>query len=276
VCAHDTASAFAAAPVQRAEDSLIISSGTWSLIGKLINEPITTAEAMSANFSNEGGLDAIRFLKNCMGMWIPQELLRLWRERDGRNMGWEEVTRLLKEAKPFTAFIDPDARCFYNPADMERSIVEFCKKTRQPPPGDRGTCLRVVFESLAFKYRVVNEEIERILKAANRNVHIVGGGCRNELLNQFTASALGLPVFAGPEEATGLGNVLVQALALGALGDRTEMNRAINDTCSIRRYLPQDTRRWDGMYERFLGYLEKRTEPTGINIRGIKQHYRYT
>lgn len=262
VCSHDTASAFTAAPIQNDEESLVISSGTWSLIGKMVGDPITTPEAMDANFSNEGGLNSIRFLKNCMGLWIVQELRRIWRKRDRKEMSWEEAVRLLKKAKPFTAYIDPDSRAFYNPRDMEASIVHFCKKTSQEVPIDRGAILRIVFESLALKYRVVNEKLERITRMRNNVAFIVGGGSRNEPLNQFTANALGIPVYAGPEEATALGNILVQALALGVLNTREEMNEMVTNTCRIRRYSPENTALWNKKYQRFQQILSSYNQPS--------------
>jgi sugar (pentulose or hexulose) kinase len=256
VCSHDTASAFAAAPVKTEGDSIIISSGTWSLIGKLVRDPITTHEAMALNFSNEGALSSIRFLKNCMGLWIAQELRRTWREKDGYTMTWEEAVRLLKNAKPFTALIDPDARAFYNPRDMEGAVASFCKETCQEVPKERGTILRVVFESLALKYRVVKEQLEEITKEPNKAAFIVGGGSRNEVLNQFTANALAIPVHAGPEEATALGNILVQARALGVLSTRENMNDIITSACRIRQYSPEKTALWNKNFKRFLSILK--------------------
>ncbi len=135
VGAHDTASAFAAAPVSKAASALIISSGTWSLIGKLLPRPLTSPEAMAANMSNEGGIGNVRFLKNCMGTWLVQELRRAWRARDGREMNWEELNRLTEQGRPFAASIDPDDRGFFNPQNMESAIVDFCRRTGQEPPG---------------------------------------------------------------------------------------------------------------------------------------------
>ena len=215
VGSHDTASAYAAAPVANAAHALIISSGTWSLIGKLLRRPITDPEAMAANMSNEGGIGNIRFLKNCMGTWLVQELRRAWRDQDGREMEWEEMNRLTEQGAPFAVFLDPDDRSFFNPQNMESAIVEFCKRTGQKPPADRGTMLRSIYESLALKYRLVAEQIAAVSGKPNKVVHIVGGGSRNAFLNQLTANACGLTVIAGPEEATAVGNAMAQALALG-------------------------------------------------------------
>jgi sugar (pentulose or hexulose) kinase len=251
VGSHDTASAFAAAPVDDVRDALIISSGTWSLVGKLLPEPITTREAMAVNISNEGGIDNIRFLKNCMGTWLVQELRRIWKQQDGREMDWDEIIDLVHRAKPFTAFIDPDDEGFYNPPDMQRAITDYCKRTSQETPRDRATALRVVYESLALKYRQVNEQITSVCGIPSRVVHIVGGGCRNELLNQCTADATGMPVVAGPEEATAVGSIAVQAIATGLFPRLGSALSAMLSTFGIKRYAPSQTDLWNRQYERF-------------------------
>lgn len=248
---HDTASAFAAAPVASPSGALIISSGTWSLIGKLVKRPITTPEAMAANFSNEGGIRSVRFLKNCMGTWLVQELRRCWRDRDGREMAWEEMNALTERGAPFAAFLEPNDASFYNPPNMEEAIVAFCRKTGQEPPKDRGTMLRSVYESLALKYRAVGEQIAAVSGKPVRVVHIVGGGSRNELLNQFTANACGMKVIAGPEEATAIGNAMVQALGLGVIAEMSEAQPMIRSGFPIREYKPKDRAAWDAAYQKF-------------------------
>ncbi|MGQ9662922.1 MAG: rhamnulokinase [Kiritimatiellia bacterium] len=175
VASHDTASAFLAAPIHDQREALIISSGTWSLVGKLIPEPITTVEAMQFNISNEGGVGNIRCLKNCMGTWIVQELRRVWRTQDGKEMAWQELLQLAESAEPFAVLIDPDYPGFYNPPNMETAIIEFCRASGQPLPAGRGSFVRAVYESLALKYRMVEEQISRVTKTNTRFVHIVGG-----------------------------------------------------------------------------------------------------
>jgi rhamnulokinase len=251
VASHDTASAFAAAPVVNPSSALVISSGTWSLVGKLIRRPITTPEAMAANISNEGGIGSIRFLKNCMGTWLVQELRRAWRDRDCREMAWDEMNALSERGKPFAAFLEPNDASFYNPANMEEAIVAFCRKTGQEPPGDRGTMLRSVYESLALKYRAVGEQIAAVSGRPNRVVHIVGGGSRNELLNQLTANACGMTVVAGPEEATAIGNAMVQALGLRVISGMGDAQELIRAAFPIREYRPKDRAAWDAAYQRF-------------------------
>lgn len=251
VGSHDTASAFAAAPVDSTDDALIISSGTWALIGKLIPEPITNNAALAANISNEGGIGNIRFLKNCMGGWLVQELRRIWRIADGKEMSWKEMDDMTLAAPAFTAFINPDDASFYNPPNMETAMVNFCRKTGQTPPKNRGTFMRMVYESLALRYRLINELICGACGRKTTVVHIVGGGSKNIMLNQFTADAFGLPVKAGPEEATAIGNFMVQALGLGVIRNMHEALPYIRAAFPIREYKPRDSRSWQKAYEKF-------------------------
>jgi rhamnulokinase len=232
VGSHDTASAFAAAPVDDPGSALIISSGTWSLVGKLVPEPVTSDAALDANLSNEGGIGNIRLLKNCMGSWLVQELRRIWRIADGREMPWREMDALTEKAPAFTALVDPDDPGFYNPKNMEVAIAEFCRKTGQAVPATRGAFIRTVYESLALKYRLVNEQICGASGTRTKVVHIVGGGSKNIMLNQFTADAVGLPVLAGPEEATA-----AQPIIRGAF--------------PIREFKPVDTAAWEAAYRTF-------------------------
>ncbi len=251
VGSHDTACAFAAAPMENASEALIISSGTWSLLGRLVPEPVTTPAAMRVNLSNEGGIGNVRLLKNCMGGWLAQELRRAWRNRDGREPAWEELNRLATEAPPFAAFVNPDDSRFYNPPDMSAAIGTYCEVTGQRPPADRGALLRAVYESLALKYRAVNEQIEQVTGSKSRVIHVVGGGCRNEMLNQFTAEATGLPVLAGPEEATGAGNLMTQAVGLGVVPSWEAAVAMIRRAFPIRVYHPREALKWAEAYRRF-------------------------
>jgi rhamnulokinase len=252
VASHDTASAFAAAPLDDPRAALIVSSGTWSLVGRLLPRPITNAAAMAANISNEGGFGNIRFLKNCMGTWIVQELLRGWEAADGRRMSWDEVDAMTPAAPPFAAFLDPDDARFYNPPDMEAAIRDYLAAGGQPVPASRGGFLRLVYEGLALKYRLVNEQLAAVCRRPARVVHIVGGGCGNALLNQFTADSLGLPVLAGPREATAVGNLMAQALGLGLLPDLAAAQAPIRAAFPIATFTPGNRAPWETAYERFL------------------------
>jgi len=256
VGSHDTASAFAAAPVARSASALIISSGTWSLIGRLVPKPLTGPEAMAANISNEGGIGNVRFLKNCMGTWLVQELRRAWRARDGREMEWEELNRLTEQGTPFSVFLDPDDRTFYNPQNMESAIVEFCRRTSQEPPADRGTMLRAVYESLALKYRLVAEQIQEVSGSPVSVIHIVGGGSRNVFLNQMTADACGMKVVAGPEEATAVGNAMVQAMGLGLIRKPADAKAMIQEAFPIREFAPKDRDTWERAYTRYRAVVK--------------------
>ncbi|MFZ4396400.1 MAG: rhamnulokinase [Kiritimatiellia bacterium] len=255
VGSHDTASAFAAAPVKNPGRALIISSGTWSLIGRLVRHPITNDAALAANLSNEGGIGNTRLLKNCMGTWLVQELLRGWAVTDGKLMAWDEVTRLAAAAPAFAMLIDPNDPSFYNPPDMEKAIRTFLARTQQPAPTTRGAVLRCVYESLALKYRIVNSQIESVTGTATEVVHIVGGGSRNELLNQFTANALGVRVLAGPEEATAVGNLMVQAVGIGILPDLAQAQPLIQAAFTIKAFKPADTPAWLAAADRFRQLL---------------------
>lgn len=256
VGSHDTASAFAAAPVDKPEDALIISSGTWSLVGKLIPEPITTAAAMKHNFSNEGGIGNIRFLKNCMGSWLAQELRRVWRNADGQEMAWKEMDAITLAAPAFSCLVDPDDPSFYNPSNMEEAIRAFCIKTGQAAPASRGACLRCVYESLALKYRLVHEQLAEVTGRRAKVVNIVGGGSNNLMLNQFTADSCGLPVVAGPSEATAVGNIMVQALGLGVLRTLADSQPLLRKAFPIREYQPGDTAAWDKAFVKFVGLVK--------------------
>ncbi len=255
VGSHDTASAFAAAPVKNTKTALIISSGTWSLVGKLIRKPITSAAAMAKGLSNEGGIGNTRFLKNCMGTWIVQELLRIWEIADGKRMSWGEVDTITPAAKSFTAFIDPDDPRFYNPANMEKAIVGFVGESGQAALKGRGEILRCVYESLALKYRSVNEDINAVTNTTTDVVHIVGGGSNNELLNQFTANSTGVPVMAGPKEATAVGNIMVQAIGAEVVPNLQKAMPYIKKAFQIKQFDPRDIELWNSAYERFVKLL---------------------
>ena len=252
VGAHDTASAFAAAPVDHPDRALIISSGTWSLVGKLIPEPLTDEKALRHNFANEGGIGNIRFLKNCMGSWLAQELRRVWRRQDGRETPWKELDDLTMAALPFVSLINPDDPGFYNPPNMEEAIADYCRRTGQPVPASRGAYLRCVYESLALRYRYVHEEIVDVTGQPARVIHIVGGGSKNHMLNQFTADACRMPVVAGPAEATAVGNFMVQALGLKWIHSLGEAQPLIQKAFPIREFQPQNPEPWEAAYRRVL------------------------
>jgi rhamnulokinase len=251
---HDTASAVAAVPA-RGESWCYISSGTWSLMGAELPAPLISEKTLEYNFTNEGGVGGtIRFLKNIMGLWLVQECRRSW-ERAGRNLTYDELTRLAEAAPPFASLVDPDHSSFWLPPSMPAAFGEFCKKTGQPVPTDPGPVVRCALESLALRYRWVLERLEELLGRRIDVIHVVGGGCQNALLNQLTADACNRPVVAGPAEATAIGNVLVQMIGLGVLGSLAEGREVVRRSFEVTTFEPRQPERWAEPYQRFLRLL---------------------
>lgn len=248
---HDTAAAVAAIPAYQS-DFGYISSGTWALLGRETKQPLFSDQVLEYNFANEGGVfGTITFLKNILSMWFLQELQRVWRVQ-GREHPWQELINMAIEAPPFRSFIDPDHPEFIVPGDMPAKIQRFCADTNQKVPTTKSEILRTVLESLAFKYRLINDRATDLVGRPASIMHIVGGGSQNNLLNQFTASILNLPVVAGPPEATTLGNILVQMNALGLLNSLEEGRELIRRSIHLREFLPQNTAIWEEAYQTFL------------------------
>jgi len=251
---HDTGSAVAAVPTSQS-DYAYISSGTWSLVGVEIQEPLITSESLAYNFTNEGGVGGtFRFLKNVQALWLVQECRRAW-ARQGDTLPYDRLARMAEAAPPFVALIDPDDQSLLAPPDMPAAIETFCRGAGQHLPQGRGAFVRCVLESLALKYRWVLERIEEMRRRPISVVHVVGGGCRNRLLCQFTADATGLPVLAGPVEATAAGNIIVQALALGHLSSLEESRSLVRRSFEVTTYEPRERGPWDEAYGRFLTVL---------------------
>lgn len=254
VAAHDTASAVIAVPCT-AGDMLYISSGTWSLMGTELREPIINADSRGANFTNEGGAEGtVRFLKNIMGLWILQESRRQW-AREGRELSFAELERMACAAPAHVSFIDPDAPEFGTPGNMPRRVADYCRRTGQPVPQSVGETVRCIYESLALKYRAVAEGVMRLSGARPSAVNIVGGGSKDGLLDQMTANACGMPVIAGPGEATAIGNLIVQAISDGELRDVGEGRELICRSFEPQHFEPRDQAAWDAAYERFCRLL---------------------
>ena len=254
---HDTASAVAAVPAQE-DDFAYLSSGTWSLLGVELEKPLTSVEVMEANYTNEGGvMGDIRLLKNIMGLWLIQECKREWDRREDA-VGFGELVLMAQEAPAFKAIIDVDDPCFLAPGDMPARIQDYCRRTGQPVPENRGEISRVIYESLALKYRWAVERIENdLIHKPVKVLHIVGGGVNNAMLNQFTANALGRPVIAGPSEGTVIGNLLMQAKAIGDISDMKALRKVVADSFPTQQYLPQgDAAAWDEAYQRLLKIME--------------------
>jgi len=273
--AHDTASAVAAVPTAD-DDYIYISSGTWSLMGIEVKEPIINAQSLADDFTNEGGVNnTFRFLKNLMGLWLVQECRREW-ARTGESYSYDELTGMAAKARAFGPLVSLSDGCFLPPGDMPGRIQAFCRETGQDVPEAKGEIIRCALESLALEYRWVAERLDEADKqrSAGRpsdiagcaeapgvsrgrrhrppTVHIFGGGSRNKLLNQFAADALSRTIVAGPVEATAIGNILVQALALGHVATLAEGRDLVRRSFQVETYEPRHTAVWDAAYERYL------------------------
>jgi rhamnulokinase len=256
---HDTASAIAAVPVNMTDyksgDWAYLSSGTWSIIGVELEEPIINENVLKYNFTNEGGINGtIRFLKNITGLWLVQECKRLW-DKSGLNLSWDDITKQAKNAQEFQNFIDPMDDSFMNPPNMVDAIKSYCRSHDQAPPESVGQISRAIFESLAFKYKQVMENLEDLIDKKIKILHIIGGGSQNELLNQFTANVLNIPVVSGPIEATAIGNILIQALALNRIQDVNELRQIVQKSFPIKQFTPKENQKWENAYKRYIEIL---------------------
>lgn len=251
VASHDTASAVISVPAQN-NDFIYISSGTWSLMGAELPQPLINAETGSANYTNEGGaMGTIRFLKNIMGLWIIQESRRQWK-REGNEYSFAQMETWAKEADPFASLINPDHASFNTPGNMPEKIREFCRETGQHVPETVGEVVRCIYESLALKYRYTVETIERLMGKKTSMINVVGGGTKDKFLSQMTADACGVPVCAGPEEATSIGNLMMQAIAAGEIKDLSEAREVVANSFELKHYEPtQDRGAWDEAYGKF-------------------------
>jgi rhamnulokinase len=249
---HDTASAVAAVPAtEGANDWCYISSGTWSLMGVELPEPLIYEKSLAYNYTNEGGVaGTIRFLKNIMGLWPVQECRRQW-QREGYDHSYSELAQMAGRAKPFVAAVDLDHKPIALPGDMPHKIEQFCQHTRQTVPSARGEVVRTLLESLALSYRKTLEGMEDVLGHRINVIHVVGGGSQNELLNQMTADACGRTVLAGPVEATAIGNILVQAMATGDVKSLADLRQIVRDSFEVKKYEPKQPKQWEEAYRRF-------------------------
>ena len=255
---HDTGSAVAAVPA-RTTRYAYISSGTWSLMGVEVDRPVITEQSLAYNFTNEGGvLGTIRLLKNIMGLWLVQECRREW-AREGEAYDYATLTQMAADAPPFgggkAAIVDVDAHPFLAPGDMPNKIRQFCRDTGQAVPESKGAVLRCALESLALRYRWVLEKLEEMQGQRIEVVHIIGGGLQNELLCQLAADAMQRPVVTGPVEATAMGNILMQALALGQISSLAEGREWVRNSCEVKTYEPGPAAPWDDAYGRYLALL---------------------
>ncbi|MBX6354737.1 MAG: rhamnulokinase [Micromonosporaceae bacterium] len=251
---HDTASAVAAVPFDDPYAGYI-SSGTWSLVGVELAHPVVTEESRRANLTNEGGVaGTVRLLRNVMGLWVLQECRRQW-AREGHDMQYADLVALAAQAPARRSVVDVDHPSFVRPGDMPGRVRDYCRATGQPVPATVGEVARCVLEGLALRYRTAFESIVEVTGRPTTLVHIVGGGSRNELLNQLTADVTGLPVRTGPVEATSMGNLLVQLVALGELSGLDDVRGVVRRGGSGRLVEPRDPGPWAEHYARFRDHV---------------------
>ena len=244
---HDTASAVAGVPTANTGKSnwAYLSSGTWSLMGVEVRKPSLSPRTLTLNLTNEGGVDGTyRLLKNIMGLWLVQQCKRAF-DRQGNTYEYAQLAKLATKARPLRSLVNPDDSRFLNPADMPTAIQSFCRSTRQPIPRSEGELIRCAYESLALKYRQVLGWLEKLAGNRIEVIHIVGGGSKIDLLNQFTADACQRPVVAGPVEATALGNLLVQVRASGEFSSLAELRRISRASSHMKTYQPGPAAPWD-------------------------------
>jgi rhamnulokinase len=225
-------------------------------MGTELQQPAINEKSLAFDFTNEGGIGGtFRFLKNIMGLWLVQECRRTW-AREGESFSYDELTRMAAEEEGLRSLVEPDYGEFLKPGDMPSRIRAFCQRTGQAVPQSNGEVVRCALESLALKYRWVLERLEEILGRRLEPIHIVGGGSQNQLLNQLTADATGRAVVTGPIEATAIGNVIAQMMALGHVGSLEEGRQIVRNSCEVATYEPAGGPEWDEAYGRFLSFME--------------------
>ena len=251
VAGHDTASAVAAVPAEN-ENFAYLSSGTWSLMGIEVKDAIINDETYALNFTNEGGIEGTtRFLKNITGMWLLEQCLKEWK-KEGITYAYEKLVHMAESAPAFQSLIDSDHPSFANPGSMTKAIVDYCITSGQTAPSTHAEFVRCIFESLSLRYKYVLGKFINLAPFPIEKLHVIGGGSKNPLLNQWTANAIGMPVLAGPSEATAIGNIMIQAKAAGCVDSLTEMRQIIRDSIQIEEFLPENRSEWEKAYLKFL------------------------
>ena len=254
VAEHDTGSAVVSVPAVEGKYAYL-SSGTWSLLGVESAVPVINDATFNLNYTNEGGFNkTTRLLKNIMGLWIYQECKRTW-DKSGETVSFDELEKGAYGSEAFASFIDPDDSSFFSPGKMPAKIQEYCRKTGQKIPETKPQIVRCIMESLAMTYRKALEGLEKVIGYSLPVLHIVGGGCKNTMLSQFTANAIARPVIAGPVEATATGNLMAQLLALGEVKNLKEGRIIIKNSFPLVEYTPENIAGWNDAYERFLSII---------------------
>ena len=249
VAGHDTASAVVSVPA-RGENWAYLSSGTWSLLGIENTVPLVSEKTLEMNFTNEGGVEGTtRFLKNIMGMWLIQECKRIWDQEN--ELDWQQIVDLSNAVVPFKSLINPDDPMFLNPGNMPIAIQDFCAKTNQPIPETKGEIARCIYDSLVLKYKFTIKQIESVTGKKIEKLHIIGGGAHNKIMNQLTADATGIQVIAGPTEATAIGNIMLQAKALGKVKSLPEIREIVRNSFEVTKYKPSPKLDWEAAFSKF-------------------------
>lgn len=252
---HDTGSAVVGVPA-KAPWFGWISSGTWSIVGAELAEPIINDKSLAYNFTNEGGMNhTFRFCRNIMGLWLVQECRRTW-ARQGEDLSYAQLTAMAAEAQPLRSIVDPDCHEFLRPGDMPSRIRAYCQRTGQPVPENKGEIVRSALDGIALKYRWVMEHCEEMLGQRLDPIHIVGGGTQNQLLSQLAANALHREVVTGPVEATATGNIIAQAMAMGHLASLEDGRQMVRDSFPLCSFEPDGQAGWDDAYGRLLKLME--------------------
>ena len=250
---HDTASAVAAIP--GTGNFAFCSSGTWSLFGVEVDKPILRDDVRDATFSNEGSVQGGHLpLKNIMGMWLIQDCRRYWQSQ-GHQLSWNDIVEEAKKAEPFRTILDPDYGEFFAGGNMVPKIQEYARKTNQPVPETIGQVARAIYESLALKYRWALERLQEIKGEYIGQLNIVGGGCQNKFLDQMAADSTNRPVVTGPIEGAAIGNLLSQAMALGAVKDMDELRQIVRNSEAVEDFTPNHTPEWETAYQKLLSLL---------------------
>ena len=233
-----------------------LSCGTWSLIGCESDLPILTEKSMNDELSNELGANGkINYLKNISGLWLIQEIRRNFRA-DGKDYSYNDMEQLARDAKPFQFFIDPDYDLFAQPGNMPDKIADYCEKTGQGRPSTDGELVRCIYESLAFKYKYAIDQIEFNTGRIFDVLHLLGGGTKDGFLCQMTADSLNIPVIAGPTEATALGNIILQLIALGDISDVHQARQIIRNQENLKKYVPKNSNEFDAAYKKYIKVLK--------------------
>lgn len=255
-CSHDTGAAVAAVPAKSGKWAYL-SSGTWSLLGVEYQEPIINGKSLGYGFTNEVGYGGhIRFLKNITGLWVVQECRRSW-AKEGKEFSYAQLTEMAESVTTLDSFIDVMDPRFSKPDDMPAKVAKFCQSTDQFVPRTPGEIIRCVLSSLAMLYRQTLDQVEELTGRTVTTLHIVGGGCKNHLLNQLAANASGRKVLAGPVECSAIGNIIVQAIALGHIPSLEAGRSIVRNSFPLKRYDPEDAPNWEKAVKKYSTVVQK-------------------